>query len=479
MNHRIFISYAKEDQKTAKELYDLIKSNDFSPWMDEKEIKVGENWRQKIEEAIGSCSIFIACLSKNSVTKRGFIQDELKQALDVLRTIPDREIYLMPIRFDPCKLPARLSEVQYVDYFESTGPKKLIRAIAECLESPSPTTMHLESRRPLALGVDVGTTKIATGILSFQDKKEPDFILTNRIGHEEIGSKIGILDRIEKAIHELLQTTEIGLQRLEYVGIGMPGQVDPRTGILKFAPGLRLKNIQVKRELSRRLGCQVFVENDCRCATIAELNFGQAGRLFKDFVCISIGTGIGSGIVIDRQLLHGHHFGAGEIGHMTIDWSPSARKCNCGSRGCFEEYASARAIIRLAREKIFEMRRLKESGLLPKVDPNTISPEDLIRLIKKRDRAAVNLAKEIASFLAIGFANIAKILNPEAIVLGGGVIEGFFEFDFFNRVIQDKFNEYTLDVCSQTEILTPTFKQAAVVGAASLGLDNIKKQLSS
>jgi glucokinase len=320
----------------------------------------------------------------------------------------------------------------------------------------------------LAVGVDVGTTKIATGVVGFHDRTQPGFKLTRRINHSEIGSEVGILDRIESSVKEIWESGRVDRNSVDYIGVGVPGIVDYRTGLLKFAAGLKLKNINVKGELEERLNKPVFVDNDVNCATLAELHYG-AGRVFSDFVCIFVGTGIGSGLVLDNRLIRGHTFSAGEIGHMKIEYGPTARKCTCGSYGCFEEYASARAIVRLAREKIFEMRDRNEEGLLRELDPNTLTPHDVVRLIKAGDPSCSRLAEQIAGFLAVGFANVANMFNPEAIIVGGGIIQGFFEFDFFNALIRDRFSEYCLNVCSETDILTSRFKLAPMIGAACLG----------
>jgi glucokinase len=291
------------------------------------------------------------------------------------------------------------------------------------------------------------------------------------VKHDEIGSEKGILDRIERVVRDFVGEARIDLGDLERIGIGLPGQVDYRTGLLLFAPGLKLRNINVSGNLESRLSLPVRADNDVNCATLAELRFGH-GRVFRSFVCVYVGTGIGAGMVINGDLYRGSNFAAGEIGHMKIDCGDNARLCTCGGRGCFEEYASARAIIRMAREKIFEVRERRLDSPLGDLDPSKIDPEHIVNAIRQNDIVSIELAERVAFMLAKGLANVANILNPDAIILGGGIIEGFYRSDFINNVFYQQFRANVLDVCSNTQILlSPLGATAPSVGASALGLE--------
>jgi DNA-binding CsgD family transcriptional regulator len=143
---KIFISYAREDKKFALEIYELLKQWRFSPWLDEKEILPGQDWKLQIETAIQDSKIFIACLSSNSVNKRGFVQAELKMALEVLEMIPEGDTYIIPIRLDECKVPPKLSKLQWLNYFDPGAKDRLIAAILY-----SGNTEHFRSEYNAAL----------------------------------------------------------------------------------------------------------------------------------------------------------------------------------------------------------------------------------------------------------------------------------------------------------------------------------------
>lgn len=124
----IFISYAREDQETALSIYDLFRNHGFSAWIDVVDLLPGQNWELEIEKTIRSCRFFLACLSTHSVSKRGHVQSEFKKAFKVLETIPEEDVFLIPIRLDDCKIPFSFSNLHVLDYFANDGPQRLIEA---------------------------------------------------------------------------------------------------------------------------------------------------------------------------------------------------------------------------------------------------------------------------------------------------------------------------------------------------------------
>lgn len=125
----IFISYAREDKDSALSIYNLLKEHDFSPWIDVINILPGQDWQLEIEKAIHNSSIFIACLSANSVSKRGYVQAEFRKALKIVEMLPEGQVFIIPVRLNPCNVPIKFSHIQILDYFANDGPKKLIEAI--------------------------------------------------------------------------------------------------------------------------------------------------------------------------------------------------------------------------------------------------------------------------------------------------------------------------------------------------------------
>jgi glucokinase len=355
----------------------------------------------------------------------------------------------------------------------------------EIFPNPSYPRISVSSDSLLVVGVNVGTTGIRAGLVEIpknpklQTTERPHILYSKQVKHDEIRKTIRIRDRVGNIIRDVLAGANIDIKQLDRVGIGMTGQVDCTTGLLKFAHGLRFAQVSlcdfnVRADLHNLLGLErekIFVDNDVNCSTLAELYYG--GHKYQNFVCVFIGSGIGSGIVIDGKLIRGHHFAAGEVGHMKIDSSPNARKCNCGGKGCFEEYASARAIIRLAREKIRELRDQKQTSSLLELNPDSITTESIAKLVDSEDVYCRELAAQIANYLAIGIANIANVINPEAIILGGGIIEGFYKFDFFKSAIRSGFKKASLEVCAMTDIIETQLDP--VLGAASLNEYNLKQ----
>lgn len=334
--------------------------------------------------------------------------------------------------------------------------------------SRSEERQNISRAKPVVIGVDVGTSKIAAGVISLKDPTKPKLLARSKLFHRDIESDSGILEKIERVVSDSVAQSGLDLKEVEGVGVGLPGQVDHRTGLLKFAPGLKLRNIAVATRLRTALGVNVYADNDVNCATLAELRWG-AGRNFSNFVCVFIGTGIGAGIVIDGQLYRGANFAAGEIGHTKVDLSAVARECTCGARGCLEEYASARAILRMGREAVFEARERKLGGFFESIDPESLTSELLTEAVRAGDRQAILIAENLAASLAVGLSNVANFMNPEALILGGGLVRGFYGIDAIADVFARKFRDSTLDVCSQISILTSSFDtDTPVIGAASL-----------
>jgi len=356
--------------------------------------------------------------------------------------------------------------------FEDTNSQKISKK-DDLQPQPKNGELKIMSDSYYAIGVDVGTAKIAAGLVKFPENgSQPIVSHPSRSSHDEIGKEKGILDRIISVINDRLLESGISKKDIKRIGVGLPGQVNYLTKQLQFAPGLKLRNTNISRKLEVKFGCEIFIDNDVNCSTLAELHCGN-GVHFDNFVCIFIGTGIGAGVVINKQLFRGSTFSAGEVGHMKIDCSKEARICTCGSKGCFEEYASARAIIRLARDQIFLINDRKIDSSLATLNPTKVTPEDIVEVIKQYpdDEHCIELVKQVANYLAIGISNIANVINPNAIILGGGIIKGFYDdIDSFRIEFDKIFQNSALDVCRNVEITTAALvDDAPIIGAALLG----------
>ena len=215
------------------------------------------------------------------------------------------------------------------------------------------------------------------------------------------------------------------IKEISSIGIGIAGQVDRKNGVLLASPNLDCFNVNVKSILEEKFNIPVFIGNDVEVATIGELTFGS-GVGHKNFVCIFVGTGVGSGIVIDGKMFTGFTGTAGEIGHITV--AIGGRACGCGENGCLEAYASRTAIEQKIRGAI---KRGHKSLIVDYIkDDGVIRSKHLKIAFDKKDEVVVNCLTEAAEYLSSGLASIINFINPEMIILGGGLadaIDSFFE----------------------------------------------------
>jgi len=259
-------------------------------------------------------------------------------------------------------------------------------------------------------GVDMGGTKIACALADAAGR----VVRTETIPTQSHEGPAAVLARMAQLVADLA-----GGASLEAVGVGVPGLVDLDAGTTIFLPNLptQWRDVPAAASLRRRLGCPVYLLNDCRTATLGELHYGL-GREVRDMALFMLGTGIGGGIVIDRKLRLGPLGAAGEVGHQTI--LPDGPLCGCGNRGCLEALASGPAITG-------EGVRLLRCGLAPLLheivhgNADLVSPATMAQAARGGDQAVRRAIDRAASFLAIGVANIVTSFHPQLVVLGGGV----------------------------------------------------------
>jgi glucokinase len=259
---------------------------------------------------------------------------------------------------------------------------------------------------PAVIGVDVGGTKV----LGLQLESDNSFGAETRQTTPAGGE--AVLDAIAEVVTSLGPTTA--------VGVGVPGLVD-HAGVLQFAPNLpSVVGLHVRAGLEQRLpGVRVTVGNDATCAAWAERLLG-AGQGSRDVLMVTLGTGIGGGLVAGGQLLLGGNGFAGEIGHMVVDIH--GPPCPCGKRGCWERFASGSGLGRLGREAA-------EAGRVPRIVElaggvaDTVRGEHVTAAATEGDAGALSIIDHFAWWVALGLANLANVLDPECIVVGGGLVE--------------------------------------------------------
>lgn len=269
----------------------------------------------------------------------------------------------------------------------------------------------------LIIGIDIGGSKISV-VLARKDgtileKKE----LATRYRSEAKTSVKEILDTINLILfqHRYSASDIIGM------GVTAPGAVEPDKGIIPESPNLPgWKGIKIQQILKKKFHRPVFISNDAKAAAWAERLFG-AGKKVDNFVYVTVSTGIGSGIVMNGALLTGPSFSAGEIGHTTI--MPGGPQCNCGKRGCLEALSSGTAIAAQAK-RIIEAGKFSGIGSYKyKPGNGRLTAAVVAQAAKEGDQVAINILRNAGHFLGIGLANIINILNPELIILGGGVMK--------------------------------------------------------
>jgi glucokinase len=261
----------------------------------------------------------------------------------------------------------------------------------------------------LTVGVDVGGTKIAAGVVDEAGK----LIASTRRETPATDTHL-VLEAIADAVRELGSH-----HRIDAVGIGAAGFVDAGRAKVLFAPNLAWRDEDLKAELSSRLDLPVVVENDANSVAWAESRFG-AGRDHDDLVAITIGTGIGGGIISSGRLLRGGYGVAAEIGHITM--VPYGRRCGCGLQGCWEQYGSGRALVTEARE-IARHSPAFASGLIAMAggDAEAITGEMVTACAQQGDVGGLHCFDEIGRWIGLGLAQLAAVLDPTLFVLGGGV----------------------------------------------------------
>jgi glucokinase len=248
------------------------------------------------------------------------------------------------------------------------------------------------------IGVDVGGTKIKAGLISAEGLVIDTIIKST--------FKNDVMKQIIEMVSELVMSSP---EAILAIGVGTAGRVDHASGSIVGATS-NLENwtgTPVKEILENEFSVPVAVDNDANAAAVAEGEFGSA-RGYQNYVCITLGTGVGAGAVVDGRLARGHKGGAGEVGHMVL--YPNGHPCNCGRKGCLEQYVSGTAL-----QKAIEGKGKAVSG--------GITPRNLFRLAGEGHPLANEIVKQFCDDLVIGLMNVHAVLDPEIIILGGGVVD--------------------------------------------------------
>jgi glucokinase len=316
------------------------------------------------------------------------------------------------------------------------------------------------------VGVDLGGTKILAGV--FDNKLK--LIGKNKMSTKAERGSDKVMERIARCVRDALDECDLTVSNVKAVGIGTPGTVDADTGRVIFSPNLDgWKDVPLKKDLEKELGAPVFVGNDANICTLAVFEHEFKGKP-ANLVGIFIGTGVGGGLVINGKLYFGHNHTAGEIGHTSIDLN--GPKCGCGNRGCLEAFASRTAIFKKILAAVKEGQKTLLTDMLG-AELEDMRSGDLRKAIRKGDKFVEKIVNEAAEYAGIGVANIINLLNPEVIVLGGGVIEAL--GDEMMPIIVKAAKERSLPGTSKgVEIVASELgDDAGITGAAVLARHNV------
>lgn len=312
--------------------------------------------------------------------------------------------------------------------------------------------------KPYAIGIDIGGTNSVFGVVD----KRGHIINQGSIKtgtYKEINEYVTYLS---EAVQEIIDQVG-GSGNIKGIGVGAPNG-NFFTGCIEFAPNLPWRGvIPLAQMLTDKLNIPVALTNDANAAAIGEMTYGAA-RGMKDFIVITLGTGVGSGIVVNGQLVYGHDGFAGELGHTTA--IRDGRQCGCGKKGCLETYSSATGVARTAREYL-ETR--KDPSLLRELNPQEIASKDVYDAAVKGDKLAKEIFEYTGQVLGESFADFVAFSSPEAIILFGGLVKsGKFIFD----PVRKHMEENMLPIYrNKIKLLMSELKEsdAAVLGASALG----------
>ncbi|MBZ4646609.1 MAG: glucokinase [Petroclostridium sp.] len=310
------------------------------------------------------------------------------------------------------------------------------------------------------IGIDLGGTNIAVGLVDENGTIiHKDSIPTNASRHY---SEI-IRDMAQLSL-KVIEDAGYQLKDIKSIGIGSPGTPNNEKGILVYANNLQFYNVPMREEMQKYIDLPVYIENDANCAALAEAVAGAAKDV-NNSITITLGTGVGSGIIINKKIYSGFNYAGGELGHTVIVMD--GEQCTCGRKGCWEAYASATGLIRQTREAAVK----NPDSIINKLvdgDLDKIGGKTAFDAAKKGDPVGQKVVETYIRYLAEGIVNVINAFQPEMLVIGGGICkEGDYLLKPLRELVKDKV--YSKDI-PQTEIrIAQLGNDAGIIGAAMLG----------
>lgn len=310
------------------------------------------------------------------------------------------------------------------------------------------------------LGVDLGGTNIAVGVVN----DAGDIIHKDSVPTGADRDYTEIFKDVAQLCIKVVKDAGLSMDDIKSIGVGSPGTCDSENGVVVYANNLHFHNTPVRKEIQKYIDKPVYIENDANVAALAE--YYKIGKPMKCFVAITLGTGVGGGVIIDGKIYSGPNGAAGELGHTVI--VTDGEQCSCGRKGCWEAYASATALIRQTRREIANNTK---SAMFDMTDGclDKVSGKTAFVAAKQGDESGLKVVNYYIKHVAVGIANMINIFQPELLVIGGGICkEGDYLLDPIKKFCLDE--TYGLNDISRTEIaIAQLGNDAGIIGAAFLG----------
>lgn len=309
------------------------------------------------------------------------------------------------------------------------------------------------------IGIDLGGTNIKVGVVDEN---------YNIVGRSNIKTNLPrpaeeIVDSIVEGVKLACEDARIAVSDVNSIGIGTPGTANRNTGAVLYSCNLGFNNFPLGSMLSEKLGTQVFVENDANAAAFGEVVNG-AGKGYKNVVVITLGTGVGGGIIIDGNIYTGFNFCGAELGHSVIEYN--GRQCGCGRKGCFEAYSSATALINFTKEAMEEDKSSKMWEIAGSIDG--VDGKTAFDGFRAGDKSATEVVNKYISYLGCGLTNVVNIFQPEVLLIGGGICK---EGENLTKPLIEYIakESYCIDPeCSTKLDIAKLGNDAGIIGAAYL-----------
>lgn len=309
------------------------------------------------------------------------------------------------------------------------------------------------------IGIDLGGTNIKVGVV------DENYSI---VGRSNIKTNLPrpaeeIVDSIVDGVKLACEDAKIAVSEVNSIGIGTPGTANRNTGVVLYSCNLGFNNFELGGMLSEKLGTEVFVENDANAAAFGEVVNG-AGKGYKDVVVITLGTGVGGGIIIDGKIYTGFNFCGAELGHSVIEYN--GRQCGCGRKGCFEAYSSATALINFTKEAMEADRDTKMWEIAGSIDG--VDGKTAFDGFRAGDKTATEVVNKYIGYLGCGLTNVVNIFQPEVLLIGGGICK---EGENLTKPLLEYIarESYCIDPnCSTKLDIAKLGNDAGIIGAAYL-----------